>query len=428
MKTEKMRGLLIIRQLGVLLLALLLKHTAVSQTLTLDSVLKIIVKQQPELKVYDAQIKAYETYASGARSLDPPQIGAGLFMTPYNPMMWKADPMTGNPGMGSFMLSAQQMFMNPKKLNANASYMNSMAKVEREMKAAMQNDLFSMAKMNYYEWQVLKKKLKVLTESEELLSYLVKSTEIRYSYGMDKLNGYYKAKAMQGDIQNMKLMTELEIKQMRINLNTLMNRNPDIPFDIDTTLSVKNYEMSSVDTTQISSQRSDYKMYSQNINLLKSKQLYERSKRLPDFGIKYDHMLAFGTQPQQFSLMAMLTVPIVPWSSKMYKSSVAGLNYEMEVYKNRQQVILNQTAGELQKIQEELRNKKVQLALFERTILSSMKKNYETSLLAYEQNTEELFMVLDAWVNLKTTQLGYLDLVKDLLLLQVKYEKQLEIK
>lgn len=423
-----MRAELNIRLLCILLFQLVLTDTTIAQTLTLDSVFKLIVKQQPELKVYDAQIKAYETYASGARSLDPPQVGAGLFMTPYNPMMWKADPMTGNPGMGSFMVSAQQMFMNPKKLNANAGYMNSMAQVDKEMKGVMQNDLFSMAKMNYYEWQVLKKKLNVLTASEELLSYLVKSTEIRYSYGMDKLNGYYKAKAMLGDMQNMKLMTELEIKQMRINLNTLMNRNKDIIFDIDTTVLIKDFEKTPVDTAQISSQRSDYKVYSQNINLLKSKQLYERSKRLPDFGIKYDHMLAFGTQPQQFSLMAMVTIPIVPWSSKMYRSSVAGLNYEMEAYKNRQQVIVNQTAGELQKIQEEIRNKKAQLALYENTILSSMKKNYQTSLLAYEQNTEELFMVLDAWANLKTSQLGYLDLLKDLLLLQVQYEKQLEIK
>jgi outer membrane protein, heavy metal efflux system len=326
------------------------------------------------------------------------------------------------------MVSAQQMFMNPKKLNANAGYMNSMAQVDKEMKAVMQNDLLSMAKMNYYEWQVLKKKLKIVTESEQLLSYLVKSTEIRYSYGMDKLNGYYKAKAMLGEMQNMKLMAELEMTQMRINLNTLMNRNKDIPFDVDSTILIKDFENTPIDTAQISSQRSDYKVYSQNINVLKSKQLYERSKRLPDFGIKYDHMLAFGTQPQQFSLMAMVTIPIVPWSSKMYRSSVAGLNYEMEAYKNRQQTIINQTTGELRKIQEEIRNKKAQLALYQNTILSSMKKNYQTSLLAYEQNTEELFMVLDAWVNLKTSQLGYLDLLKDLLLLQVQYEKQLEIK
>jgi hypothetical protein len=37
-------------------------------------------------------------------------------------------------------------------------------------------------------------------------------------------------------------------------------------------------------------------------------------------------------------------------------------------------------------------------------------------------------MVLDAWANLKVAQTGYLDLVRDVLLLQVEYEKQLELK
>jgi outer membrane protein TolC len=399
----------------------------IAQVLTMDSIFKAI-DNNPELKMYDAQIKAYDAYASGARSLDPPQVGAGFFMTPYNTMMWKPDAMTGSPGMGSFMLSAQQMFMNPGKLNANSDYMKNMSGLDREMKNAMKNELRSMAKMYYYEWLVLKKKLLVYTESEELLNYVLKSTEIRYAYGMDKLNGYYKAKAMLGDIQNMKLMTELMIDQMRININTIMNRNKDIRFDIDTVFVIREYEAATLDSITITTNRSDYKVLSQNINLLRSKQDFERSKRLPDFGIKYDHMLAFGTQPQQFSLMAMVSIPIVPWSSKMYRSSVKGLNFEIEALNSRQQAFLNQTSGQLQNIKVQMRSKKQQAELYERTIISSMKKNYQTTLIAYEQNTEELFMVLDALVNLKVAQTGYLDLLKDLLILQTEYEKLLELK
>ena len=105
-----------------------------AQVLTIDSILNAIEKNQPELKVYDAKINAINTYAKGAKSLDPPQVGGGFFMTPYNPQMWKADPSMNTNGMGSLMLSAQQMFMNPKKLNANSEYMKSMSGVETEMK------------------------------------------------------------------------------------------------------------------------------------------------------------------------------------------------------------------------------------------------------------------------------------------------------
>jgi len=417
-----------LRSFFLLLLILVAKENASAQVFTLDSVFKAIDSGQPKLKMFDARINAYDTYAAGAKALDAPQVGAGFFMTPYNTMMWKPDAATGNPGMGSFMISAQQMIINPRKLSVNSSYMKKMSGVDMEMKNAMKNELHNMAKMNYFEWLVLKKKLRVLTESEALLAYVVGSTEIRYTYGLDKLNGYYKAKAMLGDVQNMKLMAGLEIDQARIELNTLMNRGKDLSFDIDTSYVIKNYEDARVDSSAIAANRSDYKAYSQDIGLLGLRQDYERSKRLPDFGFRYDHMMAFGTQPWQFSLMAMVSIPIVPWSSKMYRSSVSGLNYEIEALKNEQRSLVNQTEGNLHSIQERIKSKKQQLDLYEKTILSAMRKNYQVTLLAYEQNNEELFMVLDAWQNLKTAQLGSIDLLKDLLLLQIEYENELEIK
>lgn len=398
-----------------------------AQVLTLDSILNSIEKTNPELKMYDNKVKTFDAYAEGAKSLDPPQFGTGFFMTPYNPMYWKPGDMSPS-GMGSLMFTGQQMITNPQKLDANFEYMKSMSKVEGEMKNSMRNEMFSMAKMEYYECVILKKKLRILIESESLVNYLIKSTEIRYTYGMDKLNSYYKAQGMLGDIQSMKLMTELEIKQKMISLNTLMNRDKETVFDIDSVYSVKNYEVVLTDTSLIASSRSDYKLINQNIGFLKSKQLYEQSKRLPDFGIKYDHMLAFGTQPQQFSLMAMVSIPIAPWSSKMYKSSVRGLGFEIDALNNQRQALLNNINGTIQNLKAQMKSKKQQVELYEKTIIPAMKKNYETTRIAYEQNTEELFMALDAWQNLKMVQLGYIDQIMELLALQVEYEKQMEIR
>ena len=418
----------IFRGLTIMSVLLFWQNKIFAQVLTIDSVLNRIERYHPELQMYDARIKAYDAYAKGARSLDPPQVGAGLFMAPYNTSMWKADAPGGSPGMGWFMVSAQQMINNPRKLNANATYMQSMSNVEREMKGVTKNEMFSMAKMSYYEWQVMKKKLAILDESEELLEFIIQSTEIRYTYGMDKLNAYYKAKAMLGDIQQMKIMTKTEIRQKMIALNTLMVRDKELVFDIDTMFIFKDYEFSVADTSVIADNRSDFKVLTQNVNLLKSKQLYENSKRLPDFGVKYDHMFGFGNQPQQFSLMAMLTIPIAPWSSKMYTSTVIGLNYEIEGMKNQQQALLNDVSGLIQNIKSQIKYKKEQVSLYETIIIPSMRKNYQAALLAYEQNTEELFMVLDAWQNLKITQLGLVDQLNDLVQLQVQYEKQLEIR
>lgn len=398
-----------------------------TQVLPLDSVLRSIDVSHPELRMYDAKILAYDTYAEGARALDPPKAGAGFFMTPYNAGLWKSDGM-GDPGMGSFMISAEQMISNARKRNANATYMLGMSKVEAEMKNATRNELFSMAKRSYYEWLVLEQKKRVLAQSEALVNHLIQAAEIRYTYGMDKLNAYYKAKAMLGDVQNMQLMTDLEIDQMRIMLNTAMARDKQFVFTIDTAFVPHAPEQRALDSTLVVQQRSDLRAVDRNIDLLRFRQDVQRASLRPDFGIKYDHMIGFGTQPQQFSLMGMVSIPIAPWSSKMYKSTIAGLDPEMQSLRESKAAMVNETLGELNLLSAQMGNKQQQLDLYDRVILPSMRSNYETASLAYEQNTEELFMVLDAWQNLRMAQLARLDLLKDLYLLYASYDEQLEIR
>ncbi len=398
-----------------------------AQVMSMDSVLRAIDVSHPELRMYDARILAYDTYAEGARALDPPKAGAGFFMTPYNTGLWNSDGM-GDPGMGSFMISAEQMISNTRKRNANATYMLGMSKVEAEMKNATRNELFSMAKRSYYEWVVLEQRKRVLIQSEALVTHLIQAAEIRYTYGMDKLNAFYKAKAMLGDVQNMRLMTELEIDQMRIMLNTAMARDKQFAFMIDTAFVPHVPEQRSLDSTLVLERRSDLRAVDRSIDLLRFKQDVQRASLRPDFGIKYDHMIGFGTQPQQFSLMGMVTIPIAPWSNKMYKSTIAGLDPEMQALRENKEAMVNETLGELNQLSAQIGYKQQQLDLYDRVILPSMRSNYETASLAYEQNTEELFMVLDAWQNLRMAQLAQLDLLRDLYLLYASYDEQLEIR
>ncbi len=398
-----------------------------SQTLSVDSILHIVEVSNPEFKVYDARINAYNEYAKGAKALEPPKVGAGFFMTPYNVSMWKNDATNNTSGMGLFVISGQQMITNAKKLNANANYMQSMAAVDSSMKKSMRNEIFMMVKMNYYDWVIKKKKWLVLNESESLISYLIKSTELKYTYGMDKLNAYYKAKALLAELQTLKLLIEQETRQKMSFLNTLMNRDKTIVFDIDTSYSIKNYEAGAVDSSYIAQKRSDFSVLTKQMNLLRAKQKFESSKKYPDYGVNFDHMIPFGTSPQQFSLTFMVSIPIAPWSSKMYSANVKGLEFEIYSLREKQSAFINQVSGNLNDLKIQMRSKKQQLKLTNEVLVPSMKKNYETELLAYEQNTEMLFMVLDAWQNLKLANLTYLDQLMELLTLQVQYEKETEV-
>ena len=70
--------------------------------------------------------------------------------------------------------------------------------------------------------------------------------------------------------------------------------------------------------------------------------------------------------------------------------------------------------------------KKKQLKLYEETIIPALRNNYKTMQLGYEQNTEELFMLYDAWETLNMKQLEYVDLLNQALKLQVTIERIIE--
>ncbi|MBY0426778.1 MAG: TolC family protein [Cytophagales bacterium] len=399
-----------------------------AQVMRLDTLLSAIEKNNPELQMYDAQVKALNSYAKGAKSWEAPQVSAGLWMTPYNAKLWKPDANSyiSPLGMGQFMVSGIQMIPNFKQQNANQKYMNQMASVENAKKGFNQNQLFFEAKMNYYEWLVLKKKLAVLMENEKLLNFIIKATEVRYPYNQEKLGSIYKAKASLMSLNNEKIMLQNDIDQKMISLNTLLNRDKNTVFDIDTSYTLQKYESTSFDTSSIVSQRSDIHALEQSIMVSKYKREAELSKGRLTYGVRFDHMQGFGYQPNLFSIMGMVNIPLVPWAAKEYKANSVGLQYDIMAMEKQKETILNQTSGMLQTISKQIANKKRQLELYQKGIIPTLQKNYKASLLAYEQNTEDLFVVLDAQQNLQMTQIEYLNQLQEVLLLQVQYEKEIE--
>ena len=396
-----------------------------AQTLSLDNILSTIKTNNPQLKMYDADIQSMDAAAKGAKSWMPPQVETGFFMTPYNTKMWKADEM--NPGMGNYMLGITQMIPNASKLKADFNLMTAMSSVEKENKNYTINQLKSLAKMNYYQWLVLNKKIKIVNDNLLLLEYMIKSMEIRYQYNMDKLPTYYKAKSQYSALESMILMLQNDISQKRIMLNTLMARDKNTAFEIDETYEIKDFNLAISDTTSLSKNRSDVKAIEKTMEINQLKIAAEKTKLLPEFGIKYDHMFAFGTQPQQFSLMGMITIPM-PWSSKMNKANIDSFQIKNESLNYQKQMILNEATGMISGMNTELTNLKKQYEIAQKSIIPALKKNYETAILAWQNNTGDLFPTLDAWEALNMAQIDALDKLQNILAAQVEIEKQLETK
>lgn len=394
--------------------------------ISLNSILDSIQASNPSLKMYDAEVRSMDEAAKGAKSWMAPELSSGFFMVPYAPRYWRS--MGGQPGMGQYTIAAQQTIPNPKRLNADSKYMYSMSSVEKEKKGYTLNQLFAEAKRNYYESIIIKKQLLILDDNEKLLNYMIQSAEIRYKNGLEKINAYYKAKAALANVQNMRIMRENEIKQKKYIINTLMYRDKTIEFDIDTSYILKDYQNLAFDTTLFVTNRSDIKAIEKEMYVNTLKQETERTRLLPEFGVRFENAYGWARQPMQFTAMAMVRLPMAPWSSKMNKANIQGLKWKNESLKQQKQMILNESTGMAYGMRTDILNKKNQIKLYEEKILPALRRNYKAYQLSYEQNTEELFELFDSWETLNMTQLEYLKELQELLAMQVELERIVQIK
>lgn len=406
----------------LIVLILLITFSSSAQVITLDSVLSAISKKNPMLQEYDNKVKALNTYTEGAKSWMAPMVGAGTFMTPYPGQM-----LLDERDKGSFMVSVEQNIPNPAKLNANKNYFASRASVEEQGRARQFNALRAEAKTLYYQWLVSEEKMKILKENERIMELMLKISRIRYPYNQGSLGNIYKAEGRFHEVKNMQTMTLGEIDEKQFRLKSLMNLPLDAQIKVDTSTRVA-YEPNQLiyDTASLGQQRSDVRQINKTIDVMRFNQQLQRSQAKPDFRIRFDHMQPLGNMPTQFTAMAMVSIPIAPWSSKMYISEVKGMQYDIEAMKRGREAILIEARGMLAGMAAKLARMKEQLNNYETKIIPAFRKNYETVMLAYEENREQLPLVIIAWEALNMAQMQYVEKLDEYYNMIVSYEKELE--
>jgi outer membrane protein TolC len=288
-------------------------------------------------------------------------------------------------------------------------------------------ELRAAAKTLYYQQAILTKKLVVLDENEELLRFLIKLAEARYPYNQATLPSIYDAKARLEMHLNDHRQALAQAEQNTIALNTLMSRQASQDFAVDTTvLSTPSRPLTVADTAMLASRRSDVRSLDRSLASVRLNQELETSRRRPDFGVQFEHMPFLGTGAAQFTLMGSVSLPLVPWAAREYRANVAALGYETQALRKQRETVLNEAAGRLAGLRADLTLRHEQVLAYEQHILPALRRSYQATRLAYEQNTGQLFQVLEAWTTLKLTRLQYLDALQQQLTQQIAYEKELE--
>jgi hypothetical protein len=102
------------------------------------------------------------------------------------------------------------------------------------------------------------------------------------------------------------------------------------------------------------------------------------------------------------------------------------MTYNIEAMKKNREAILLETKGMVTGMARQLTSMKQQLVNYETRIIPALRRNHQTLFLAYEENREQLPMVIDAWEALNMSQMDYLDKLEKYYEMIVAYEKEIE--
>lgn len=410
--------------LNIFCLAIINIYAQDTSYISLEKLLQQVETNYPSIIQYQYNIQSIQAKADGAKSWMPPTFSTGVMRFPYNLMMLneKNDPMN----QAGIAFSLEQMIPNQSKLNAKKSYINSLVEIEKSKSDWTKNELRREAKILYYNRYLTEKKQLILKESEEILQLLITTSEAKFSSNQSQLQTIYKAKARLAELNNMLLMLDGMIAESNIGLNILMVRDVKTPFEIDTLIQPRNYSITTTDTNNITN-RSDITALSKYIQSMKLEQKVMKVGVRPDFGVRAEHAQMFG-MPSQWSVMGMMTLPIVPWASKMYRSETKSIGFQIQSMEQEKQTMeLMATRMSAEKITM-LNYENAQYQSYTKNIIPAYENNLQANLLAFKQNTGDFFVLLDAWEMLLMKKLEAYDKLFNILKLEAEYEYEKEIR
>ena len=394
--------------------------SAQNEVLSLQEIFQKIDSNNILLKTYALKAESYKYRADAATAWMPPMAGVGTFMTPY-PFQ---DVMDAD--KGSLMLRLEQEIPNRSKLQARKNYIESQGNIETATRDITLNDFKAQAKRQYYNWLIALQKIKIIEKNESVLEMMKKIEEVRYPYNQSQLNMVFRAEAEIEKNRNMLTMPEAEIAKAKAYLNALMNREGNFDFIIDTSYEPGFTPVALYDTANLAIQRKDILRMNESIRSMQYNIESMKMERKPDFKIQFDHMSPLSSMmPQAFGIMGMISIPIAPWSKKMYQSGIRSMQYDIEAMEQERSAMLQETQGMLYGMQAEIQTMQRRIKAMEDKVIPALQKTFDASFLTYQENKLSITELISNWEALNMMQIDLLDEKQKLYQMIVDYEKEL---
>lgn len=276
-------------------------ETISTNSLTLEEVLAIAQKNNPEIRAAQKKWNAAQARITLEKTLDKPQIS-------YE-RMYSGD---------EKLLGVSQEFPFPGKLRLKGQVASKEAVMAEQGYRAKEKEIQSKVKSAYSMYFLSAKSLEIFQQNAELMRRFAKVAESKYSVGKVSQTDVLRAQIELSKMLNMLVTLNQEKETAQAMLNTLLNFRPQNPLGVPQEPQIKRFDQSLEDLQNMA--------LTSRPELLESKTAIERSEKaltsskleyLPDIMAQYKMRQAMNPELDNTNdAMIGFTVPLWFWKQK----------------------------------------------------------------------------------------------------------------
>jgi outer membrane protein, heavy metal efflux system len=186
----------------------------------LDDLIQQALRENPQILAAQKRYEAARQRPAQASALDETMLSLG-YASAGNPLPLAGLGKEPTANIG-FMVTQDIPFPGKRQLRGDIAYKEAEAEFERY--EAVRRDVVSRVKQAYYRLVYARSVEELLLKNRELLSQLLKVTEIRYSVGNAAQQDVFKAQTELSLLQTRLLQVEREQRIREVEIGTLLNR------------------------------------------------------------------------------------------------------------------------------------------------------------------------------------------------------------
>jgi outer membrane protein TolC len=368
---------------------------------TVDELIQEALKNNPELRAFDANRSAAHARIPQMSSLDNPQFNFEIMEAPrsnvFNTSQWK---------YVNFEL--MQMFPFPGKLAKSKTLAEIDAEHAHHDYQEKELEIIEKVKAGYFELYFIQRALEVNLENIGLMNQFVNIAKIRYAVGQGMNQDVLKANVELAKLANEQITLRQQEETAKAMLNSLLNRPPQAPLGLTVLPAriVKPFDLEELQSLAIATRpmvRHD------SLGVVQSRVANSLAQRQywPDFNVSLEYVTSPLDGFRGWTTMAGISLPFAPWSVKrqrgMVEETVADIGMKEAMLNNTKNMILFAVKDALVKVQTQQRL----IDLYRSTVLPQAEQSLQATIAAYQTQQTDFLSLLDSYRMLQMFKLEY---------------------